>query len=83
MKTLHRILILLLATLMFAMGWVLGEADRVIPNKGCVMVIINLQDQRLVDVINHSRIPIDFEISSSLHSTNRSWTVEIREVQKP
>ena len=75
----QRILILALATLMFATGWKLSSIKPVLQNKDCVTVLINMNSEKLVDVLNESHTPITYEIQQGMTGQYRNWTIFISE----
>lgn len=75
----QRVLILLLATFMFALGWKMSAMKPVLEHKDCVRVLINMKENKLIEVLNESHIPIVYEVEQSMAGQYQNWVITINE----
>jgi hypothetical protein len=78
-RLIQRVLILLLATFMFALGWNISAIKPVLEHKDCVTVLINVKENKLIEVLNESFVTIVYEVEQSMAGQYRNWIITINE----
>ena len=72
----HKFIIFLKVLLVIVIGTMIGSIIHVLnrKNDGKVVVTIDLDNQRLDNVVNHTDHPIRFEVQTTNTGNTSSWT---------